>query len=109
MSDPAQNIQTAWVIKINQDGSAQFKPLIQQNIAENLEMEVWTQSSASGNDYRSLGTIKSSTPFNLQADTLGKTVPGQLFQISLEPVGGSKSNKPSGSVLYQGRLVDVSN
>ncbi|MFA5702450.1 MAG: anti-sigma factor [Advenella sp.] len=109
LSAPSQNSQPAWVVKINQAGAAQFKPMVQQSIAENLEMEVWTQSNTANHDYRSLGTIKSSTIFTISPETLGNVIPGQLFQISLEPVGGSTSGKPTGSILYQGRLIDLSN
>ncbi len=109
LSSPSQNSQPGWILKVNQDGAAQFKPLVQQNIDNNLELEIWTQSDASNNHYRSLGTLKSSSAFTINPDTLGQVTPGQFFQISLEPVGGSTSGKPTGSILYQGRLIDVSN
>lgn len=109
LSAPGQNSQPAWVVKVNQEGIAQIKPMIQQNIADNLEMEIWTQSDTGNNDYRSLGAIKSNAIITLTPEMLGKVKPGQLFQISLEPAGGSPSGKPTGSILYQGRLVDVSN
>lgn len=109
LSSPSQNSQAAWLVNVNQDGAAQFKPLVQQNIDENLAMEVWVQSQASSNDYRSLGTLKSTQAFKINPENLGKVNPGQLFQISLEPVGGSTSGKPTGSILYQGRLIDLSN
>ena len=33
--------------------------------------------------------------------------PDQLFEITLEPQGGTPYNKPSGSILYPGRAVKV--
>ncbi|MFV9473596.1 anti-sigma factor domain-containing protein [Advenella sp. RU8] len=109
LSSLGQNHQAAWVLKVTEDGTARLKPLVQQNIDENLEMEIWTQSAASSNDYRSLGTFKSSNPFTISPEILGQVTAGQLFQISLEPVGGSNANKPTGSILYQGSLIDLSN
>ena len=49
--------------------------------------------------------VTSSSHLDLQA--LGEIQPNQTFYISLEPKGGSSSNRPSGSILFQGPAVNL--
>ncbi|HCP03638.1 MAG TPA: anti-sigma factor, partial [Pseudomonas sp.] len=41
----------------------------------------------------------------LSAEQIGAVQAGQLFELTLEPEGGSPLNRPTGPVLYIGRAV----
>ena len=54
---------------------------------------------------RSLGLIEPGKAVTLSAEQIGAVQAGQLFELTLEPEGGSPLNRPTGPVLYIGRAV----
>jgi anti-sigma-K factor RskA len=69
--------------------------------------ELWLISSRAGAP-RSLGVVgtdeftQRALPANFDVDTLR----GATYAVSLEPAGGSKSNGPSGPVLFTGKAIE---
>ena len=53
----------------------------------------------------SLGLIEPGRTINIPLYHLPPLEPDQLFEITLEPYGGSPIGRPTGPVLYIGRAV----
>jgi anti-sigma-K factor RskA len=70
-------------------------------------LQFWTKvPGASGP--RSLGLVRTGSTVELPLDRLPDMRPEQLFEITLEPDGGSPLDRPTGPVLFIGRAVKLS-
>ncbi len=96
--------QTGWVVRINNAGAALFTPVVSQTVSDGLVLQAWKRSS--GHD-QALGLIRESKAFRLPADKVGAIEAGDQLLISLEPEGGSRNDRPSGTVLYKGTVADL--
>lgn len=96
--------QTGWVVRINAAGDALFSPVVRQTVSDGLVLQVWKH--ANDND-SALGLIRDSKAFRLSAEKIGPIQAGDQLLISLEPDGGSRNDRPSGSVLYKGTVADL--
>lgn len=69
-------------------------------------LQFWTKApDAAGPS--SLGLVPAGTAVELPAGRLPALVPEQLFEITLEPAGGSPLGRPTGPVLFLGRSVRI--
>lgn len=67
-------------------------------------LQFWTKApDAAGPS--SLGLVPAGAVTELPAQRLPALVPEQLFEITLEPAGGSPLGRPTGPVLFLGRAV----
>ncbi|WP_158318727.1 anti-sigma factor domain-containing protein [Advenella mimigardefordensis] len=98
------NAQTGWVVRFNAAGDAQFSPVVRQTVSDGLVLQAWKRSN--GTD-TALGLIRDSKAFVLNAERVGQIAAGDQLLISLEPEGGSRSDRPSGSILYKGTVADL--
>lgn len=104
LQQPGQAAQPGWVIQVGGDGTLQLEPLVADRIPEGRTLQFWTlQDPADGP--RSLGLVEAGQPLHLPAERIGAVQAGQLFELTLEPAGGSPYNRPSGPVQYIGRAV----
>lgn len=70
-------------------------------------LQFWTKApDAAGPS--SLGLVPAGSTVELPAQRLPALVPEQLFEITLEPAGGSPLGRPTGPVLFVGRSVRMS-
>ncbi len=70
-------------------------------------LQFWTKApGASGPS--SLGLVPVGAVTELPASRLPALMPEQLFEITLEPAGGSPLGRPTGPVLFIGRAVKLS-
>lgn len=68
-------------------------------------LQLWTKAPTDAGP-TSLGLMELGKPLELPADMLPKLVEQQLFEVTLEPAGGSPlGNKPSGEVMFIGTAV----
>ena len=68
-------------------------------------LQLWTKAPTDTGP-TSLGLMELGKPLELPADMLPKLVEQQLFEVTLEPAGGSPlGNKPSGQVMFIGTAV----
>ena len=65
------------------------------------QMQVWTLPSPE-TDPVSLGLLQGSTATELDAPALPTPTEGQLYEIMLEPLGGSPTGRPTGDILAKG-------
>lgn len=68
-------------------------------------LQLWTKAPTDAGP-TSLGLMELGKPLVLPADALPKLVEQQLFEVTLEPAGGSPlGNKPTGDVMFIGTAV----
>jgi anti-sigma-K factor RskA len=70
-------------------------------------LQFWTKVPGASSP-RSLGLVRTGTAVDLPLDRLPDMRPEQLFEITLEPQGGSPLDRPTGPVLFIGRAVKLS-
>jgi len=69
-------------------------------------LQFWTKApDAAGPS--SLGLVSAGRVTSLPLQRLPALKPDQLFEITLEPPGGSTIGRPTGPVLYIGRAVPL--
>ncbi|KYP10886.1 MAG: anti-sigma factor [Limnobacter sp.] len=68
-------------------------------------LQLWTKAPTDSGP-TSLGLMELGKPLELPADMLPKLVEQQLFEVTLEPAGGSPlGNRPSGEIMFIGTAV----
>ncbi|MTE01449.1 anti-sigma factor [Paracoccus sp. YIM 132242] len=70
-------------------------------VPEGRQMQVWTLPSAETGPV-SLGLLMDATGADLDPPRLPPPADGQLYEITLEPVGGSPTGRPTGAILAKG-------
>jgi RNA polymerase sigma-70 factor (ECF subfamily) len=98
------NAQTGWVVRFNAAGDARFSPVVRQTVSDGLVLQAWKRSNGTDS---ALALILDSKPFVLSAERVGPIVAGDQLLISLEPDGGSRNDRPSGTILYKGTVADL--
>lgn len=104
LQQPGEAAKPGWVIQVNRDGTLQLDPLVADQVPEGRALQFWTLIDPADGP-RSLGLVEAGQPLRLPAEQIGAVQAGQLFELTLEPAGGSPYNRPSGPVLYIGRAV----
>lgn len=93
--------EPAALVNTFSDGRAELVPLRDLAAPEGRELQVWTLWDRSVGP-RPIGLIPAVRTMNLNLDNLPKTGQGQLFEITLEPKGGSPTGRPTGPILMKG-------
>ncbi|MFC0341397.1 anti-sigma factor [Paracoccus niistensis] len=70
-------------------------------VPEGRQMQVWTLPSAETGPV-SLGLLMDATGADLDPPRLPAPANGQLYEITLEPLGGSPTGRPTGAILAKG-------
>ena len=88
-----------------ENGDLQLTPLAQQaDYRADRSVQFWTlENNAEGP--RSLGLVEPGRSLVIPAEQVGGVESGQLFELTLEPPGGSPEPRPTGPVLFIGRAV----
>ena len=107
LQPPGESAQPGWVVQIEPSGRLLLEPLLEQSIPPNHSIQFWTLVDPAIGP-RSLGLVEPGKPLQLSAEQIGAVQAGQLFELTLEPEGGSPINRPTGKVLYIGRAVMAS-
>lgn len=95
-----------WVIQANSPKLLSLIPLGQVEVPAEKSLQFWTK----GDDWEgpvSLGLVKPGQTAQIPLDQLPPLQPNQLFELTLEPVNGSPTNKPTGPIQFIGRAVKV--
>jgi anti-sigma-K factor RskA len=100
---PGQSSTPAWTVMFDARRDLVFKPLVHSDIPATSSAQLWTHSTESATP-RSLGVIDPNQATTVAAANVGEIVPGQIFEITLEPQGGSATG-PTGPVLFIGRMI----
>ena len=103
-----QDKAPGWVIQANAATPKQLSliPLGDTQVPAEKSLQFWTK----GDNWTgpvSLGLVKPGQTIQIPLDKLPPLQPNQLFELTLEPVNGSPTNKPTGPIQFIGRAVKV--
>lgn len=93
--------QPGAVVNAFADGRVEMIPLTNINVPPGRALEIWTLWDRNVGP-RSVGLIDRARTVQLNLDKLPPTGADQLFEITLEPEGGSPIGRPTGPILYKG-------
>lgn len=89
------------VVEVFGDGSSYVAPLSDVSVPADRTMQVWTLPDPATGPV-SIGLLRASGSAELQPVSLPAPKPRQLYEITLEPQGGSPTGKPTGPILFKG-------
>lgn len=98
-----------WVVEVRLDPQGGNRLLLRPvapsgPVPAGRALQFWTKApGASGPS--SLGLVRAGAPLELPLPLPQELRPEQLFEITLEPEGGSPIGRPTGPILYVGRAV----
>ncbi|CAN5473556.1 anti-sigma factor [soil metagenome] len=93
-----------WIVESDGHGRVRLSPLVQTRVPDDRSLQFWTKApTASGPT--SLGLVPPDRSTAVELAQLQEPVPGQLFELTLEPPGGSTIGRPTGPILFVGRAV----
>jgi anti-sigma-K factor RskA len=91
----------AAVVNAFADGRTELVPLEGIPVPPGRALEIWTLWDRAVGP-RSVGLIDAARSVRLNLENLPKPGPNQLFEITLEPAGGSPTGRPTGPILMKG-------
>ncbi|MDB5643939.1 MAG: hypothetical protein JWN07_3256 [Hyphomicrobiales bacterium] len=91
----------AGLVNVRADGRAELVALTDVSAPDGRTLQIWTLWDRARGPV-SLGTLATARNMTLSLDSLPRTTPDQLFEITLEPAGGSPTGRPTGPVLMKG-------
>jgi len=98
---------TGWVVEIRAGGTVRLRPVSDTGvIPPGRSLQFWTKLKGAAGP-TSLGLVKAGQPLELPVSRLPGVGAQQLFEITLEPEGGSTIGRPTGPILYVGRTVSL--
>lgn len=89
------------IVEVFADGSSFVAPLSDVSVPEGRIMQVWTLPDRETGPV-SLGLLTDDGSARLRPASLPAPKPRQLYEITLEPDGGSPTGKPTGPILFKG-------
>lgn len=89
------------VVEVFADGSSYVAPLVDVAVPSDRIMQVWTLPDRQTGPV-SLGLLSESGSALLQPASLPAPKPQQLYEITMEPAGGSPTGRPTGPILFKG-------
>lgn len=106
LQQPGESAAPGWIVRIAADGRLTLSPLVETAVPADRSVQFWTLVDPAQGP-RSLGLVQPGQSVDLPAERIGPVIPGQLFELTLEPPGGSPGSRPTGPVLFIGRAVQV--
>ena len=93
--------QAGAVVNAFADGRVEMIPLVDMTVPAGRSLQVWTLWNREVGP-RSVGLLDRARAISLDLERLPTTAADQLFEITLEPSGGSPTGRPTGPILYKG-------
>jgi anti-sigma-K factor RskA len=97
-----QRDQPAWVVEADRSGALRLASLNPRPLEADRVLQLWALPPGATAP-TSLGLIPSAGRLTVTPGAI-RPEPGMLIEISLEPPGGSMTGRPTGPVLFIGRL-----
>jgi anti-sigma-K factor RskA len=95
-----------WIVQGDRTGELQVIPLTKPAVDSNRALQLWTKPMQASKP-TSLGLLPSDRRVQIPAERLPGLEAGQLFEITLEPATGSPLDRPTGKILFIGRIAAV--
>lgn len=98
---------TGWIVEAVAGGQVRLLPVgATPPVPEGKTLQFWTKpQGASGPT--SLGLVQAGQAVTLPASSLPAVGAQQLFELTLEPAGGSPIGRPTGPIVFVGRSVAI--
>lgn len=93
--------RAAAVVNVYSNGTVTLVPLEDIAVPQGRIIEVWTLQTREQGPV-SIGRIDRARTLKLDLKNLGKPDVNHLFELTLEPPGGSPTGKPTGPILMKG-------
>lgn len=106
---PPDGGATGWVVELQAGGQLRLLPVGEGAAAPvpaGRALQFWTKPEGAAGP-TSLGLVQAGQPLRMPVSRLPAVQGRQLFEITLEPAGGSPYDRPSGPILYVGRTVPL--
>lgn len=91
----------AAVVNAFSDGRTELVPLTAITAPEGKSLQVWTLWDRARGPV-SVGLMDAMHSLDLAVQNLPRTTTDQLFEVTLEPAGGSPTGRPTGPILMKG-------
>jgi anti-sigma-K factor RskA len=95
--------QPAWLVEADRGGALRLAAVNRQPVPSDRVMQLWALPQGATAP-TSLGLIASEAGQYSVSTTAIRPAPGMLIEITLEPPGGSPTGRPTGPILFIGRL-----
>ncbi len=92
------------VVNAFANGRVELIPLKNIDVPPGKALQVWTLWDRAIGP-KPIGLTGKSTTLQLEFDQLPETISNQLFEITLEPEGGSPIGRPTGPILFKGNAA----
>lgn len=101
----AAGTATGWVVEANEGGVLRLVPVRDDGVVPpGKSLQFWTKPEGAAGP-TSLGLVRAGRTLTVPVASLPALGERQLFEVTLEPEGGSTIGRPTGPVLYVGRTV----
>lgn len=95
-----------WVVQASGALPLSLIPVGQTSVPADKTLQFWTKGDTWAAPV-SLGLVKPGETIKVPLETLPPLQPNQLFELTLEPPGGSPTGRPTGPIQFIGRAVKV--
>lgn len=95
--------RAGFLVEVAADRTVRLTPLGETPVPSGRALQFWTKADADPGP-TSLGLVPGNAATRV-AFPKGLLGPGQLFEVTLEPEGGSTIGRPTGPILFIGRAV----
>lgn len=95
-----------WVVQASGAQPLSLIPVSQASVPADKTLQFWTKGETWAAPV-SLGLVKPGETIKVPLDKLPPLQPNQLFELTLEPPGGSPTGRPTGPIQFIGRAVKV--
>ena len=92
------------IVNAFSNGRVELIPLRPIEVPAGRTLQVWTLWDRAVGP-KSIGVTGQSRTLQLNLESLPETVQNQLFEITLEPEGGSPIGRPTGPILFKGNAA----
>lgn len=101
-----QGQSAGWVVQAGTRQQLDLIPLADTAVPTEKTLQFWTKADGWKAPV-SLGLVKPGEAIEVPVDQLPPLQPNQLFELTLEPEGGSPSGRPTGPIQFIGRAVQI--
>ncbi len=103
----APDKSTGWLVEGSAGGSVKLVPVgAPYVVPPGKTLQFWTKPEGAAGP-TSLGLVQAGQTVELPPSRLPGLSEKQLFELTLEPAGGSPLDRPTGPILYIGRAVRI--
>lgn len=101
-----QSQSPGWLVQARAEGRLRLVPLGTDAVPAGKSLQFWTKADGWSAPV-SLGLVKPGEAIEVPVDQLPPLQANQLFELTLEPAGGSPIGKPTGPIQFIGRAVQI--